>query len=118
MSQAVSGRSKKKSGMTEESSLSKLIRIILLVLFDAGAVWFIQNALSQGFDQLAIVIGIIAVMFNLIYLIPQAYPFRWMSFGLGFLILFTIYPMVFTIYVAFTNYGDGHLLTKEQALPI
>ena len=118
MSQAVSGRSKKKSGMAEESSLSKLIRIILLVLFDAGAVWFIQNALSQGFDQLAIVIGIIAVMFNLIYLIPQAYPFRWMSFGLGFLILFTIYPMVFTIYVAFTNYGDGHLLTKEQALPI
>jgi arabinogalactan oligomer / maltooligosaccharide transport system permease protein len=118
MSQAVSGRSKKKSGMAEESSLSKLIRIILLVLFDAGAVWFIQNALSQGFDQLAIVIGIIAVMFNLIYLIPQAYPFRWMSFGLGFLILFTIYPMVFTIYVAFTNYGDGHLLTKEQAIPL
>ncbi|MCK7580531.1 MAG: hypothetical protein MZV65_36070 [Chromatiales bacterium] len=63
-------------------------------------------------------IGIIAVMFNLIFLLPQAYPFRWMAFGLGFLILFTIYPMVFTIYVAFTNYGDGHLLTKEQAIPL
>ncbi|MCK7479346.1 MAG: hypothetical protein M0C28_19795 [Candidatus Moduliflexus flocculans] len=37
---------------------------------------------------------------------------------MGFLILFTIYPMFFTIYVAFTNYGDGHLLTKEQAIPL
>jgi ABC-type sugar transport system permease subunit len=118
MSQAVSGRAKKKSGMAEESPLSKLIRVILLILFDVGVIWFAQNALSKGFDQLVVVIGIIAVMFNLIFLLPQAYPFRWMAFGLGFLILFTIYPMVFTIYVAFTNYGDGHLLTKEQAIPI
>ncbi|HSO14108.1 MAG TPA: ABC transporter permease subunit [Anaerolineales bacterium] len=117
MSQAVSGR-RKKSGMAEESHLSKLTRIILLVLFDAGVIWFVQNALTKGFDQLVVVIGIIAVMFNLIYLLPQAYPFRWMAFGLGFLILFTVYPMVFTIYVAFTNYGDGHLLTKEQAIPL
>jgi ABC-type sugar transport system permease subunit len=32
--------------------------------------------------------------------------------------LFVIYPIVFTVYVAFTNYGDGHLLTKEQAIPL
>lgn len=117
MSQAISGN-RRKSGMTEESLLSKLIRIIFILLFDAGAVWFARNALANGFDQMVVVIGIIAVMFNVIYLLPQAYPFRWMAFGLGFLILFTIYPIVFTIYVAFTNYGDGHLLTKEQALPI
>jgi len=113
-----SEKTRKKSKMSEETPFSKLIRIILLILFDAGAIWFIQNALSKGFDQLMIVMGVIAVMFNLIYLIPQAYPFRWMAFGLGFLILFTIYPIVFTVYVAFTNYGDGHLLTKEQAIPL
>ena len=118
MSQAVSGVSKKRSGMMEETPLSKLIRIILLLLFDAGAVWFANNALSNGFDQLAVVIGIIAVMFNFIFFLPQAYPFRWMAIGLGFLILFTVYPIVFTVYVAFTNYGDGHLLTKEQAIPL
>ena len=117
MSQATSERSKK-PGKTEESFLSRLIRIIFLVLFDAGVIWFAQNALAKGFDQLVIVIGIIAVMFNLIFLLPQAYPFRWMAFGLGFLILFTVYPMFFTIYVAFTNYGDGHLLTKQQAIPL
>lgn len=103
---------------SDESPLSKLIRILLLFVFDAGAVWFITNAMSRGFDQLVVVIGVIVVMINLIFLIPQAYPFRWMALGLSFLILFTVYPMIFTIYVAFTNYGDGHLLTKEQALPL
>ena len=118
MSQAMSGKPKKRSGMTEESSFSKMIRIILLVAFDVGVVWFLQNALARGYNQLAIVVGVIAVMFNLIFLLPQAYPFRWMAFGLGFLLLFTVYPIIFTIYVAFTNYGDGHLLTKEQAIPL
>jgi arabinogalactan oligomer/maltooligosaccharide transport system permease protein len=103
---------------TEESLISKLTRIIFVVLFDAGSVWFIQNALAKGFDQLVIIISVITVMLNLIFLLPKAYPFRWLAIGLSFLILFTIYPIIFTIYVAFTNYGDGHLLTKEQALPL
>ncbi|HSL28363.1 MAG TPA: ABC transporter permease subunit, partial [Anaerolineales bacterium] len=102
----------------EETALSKLIRLLLVVLVDAGAIWFIQNAFSRGFNQLAITLGVIVVMLNAIFLIPKAYPFRWMALGLSFLILFVIYPIVFTIYVAFTNYGDGHLLTKEQAIPL
>ncbi len=97
---------------------SKLIRIIFLIIFDLGSIWFIRNAISLGFDQLVVVIAVIAVMNTLIFLIPKAYPYRWMAVGLSFMILFIIYPMLFTIYVAFTNYGDGHLLTKEQAIPL
>jgi len=108
----------KSSRSPEETPLSKLIRFIFILLFDGGAIWFIQNAIAKGFDQLAIILSIIALMLNLIFLIPRAYPFRWMAFGLSFLILFIVYPMLFTIYVAFTNYGDGHLLTKEQAIPL
>ncbi len=102
----------------KDQFFSGIIRIILIVLFDAAAFWFGQNAFSQGFDQLAIVVAVITVMLNVIMLHPKAYPFRWMAIGLSFLILFTIYPMLFTIYIAFTNYGDGHLLTKEQAIPL
>lgn len=117
MKASTTGRPKN-STAPDESPLSKLTRIILIALFDAGAFFFIRNALSQGFDQLVITISVITVMLNLIFLIPSAYPFRWMAIGLSFLILFVIYPMIFTIYVAFTNYGDGHLLTKEQAIPL
>jgi arabinogalactan oligomer / maltooligosaccharide transport system permease protein len=102
----------------EETALSKITRFLLIVLLDAGAIWFIQNAISRGFGQLAITLIVIVLMLNVIFILPQAYPFRWMAIGLSFLILFVIYPIVFTIYVAFTNYGDGHLLTKEQAIPL
>jgi arabinogalactan oligomer / maltooligosaccharide transport system permease protein len=92
--------------------------LILILAFDVGAIWFIQNALFLGFTWLAIVLIFITVMLNVIFLLPRAYPLRWMAIGLGFMVLLTIYPMLFTIYIAFTNYGDGHLLTKEQAIPI
>lgn len=107
-----------KPRQSAESPLSALIRVLLILFFDAGAAWFLFNAVTKGYDQLAVVLGIIVLMFNVIFLLPGAYPYRWMAIGLGFMILFTIYPMVFTLYVAFTNYGDGHLLTKEQALPL
>ncbi len=101
-----------------ESPLSVLLRIVLVVVFDIGAVWFIANAWTRGYSQLVIVFTVVALLLNLIFLLPRAYPYRWMALGLSFLILFTVYPIVFTVYVAFTNYGDGHLLTKEQALPL
>ncbi len=101
-----------------ESPLTKILFIILVIVLDVGAIWFIQDAMSRGFTQLVIIIGFITVMLNLIFLLSKAYPFRWMALGLSFLILFTIYPMIFTILMAFTNYGDGHLLTKEQAIPL
>ncbi|NUQ38629.1 MAG: ABC transporter permease subunit [Caldilineales bacterium] len=101
-----------------ESMFAVLVRIILIALFDVGVIWFVSNAFAKGFTQLGIVLIVIALMINAIFLLQKAYPYRWMAIGLSFLILFTIYPMLFTFYVAFTNYGDGHLLTKEQALPL
>jgi len=114
---ATAGQSKR-IRTTGESFLSQIIRWVLIAFFDAGAIWFITQALTLGFTQIAIVMGIIAVMLNVIFLWPKAYPYRWMALGLSFMIMFVIYPMVFTLYVAFTNYGDGHFLTKNQALPL
>ncbi len=100
----------------EESIFSVFSRVILIATFDLGVAWFVSNAFANGYDQLALVVIAVGVMLNLIFILPQAYAYRWMALGLSFLILFTIYPIFFTIYVAFTNYGDGHLLTKEQAI--
>ncbi len=93
-----------------------LLRIALLLAFDAFAVWFIWNSFRIGYYPLAAVILVIAVVATIVYLLPRFYPIRWMVIGLSFMLLFTIYPILFTIYVAFTNYGTEHLLTREQAL--
>lgn len=102
----------------DEPILSRLIRYLLILLFDMGSYFFTRSAYNQGFTQLVVVTAVITLMINLIFFLPKAYPFRWMAVGLSFLILFTIYPIIFTVYIAFTNYGDGHLLTKEQAIPL
>ncbi len=109
------GRSKG-NRTVQETFLSKVMRWILVAVFDAGAIWFIYNAFSREFMQLGTVMVVITVMLNLIFLIPKAYAFRWIAVGLSFMILFTIYPIIFTVYVAFTNYGDGHLLTREMVI--
>ena len=36
--------------------------------------------------------------------------------GLFFLIVFGIYPVVYTAYASSTNYGTGHVLTRAQAI--
>jgi ABC-type sugar transport system permease subunit len=107
-----------KTEVQKDSPLGMLTRALLIVVLDAAIGWFIYNSIQLGFTQLAAVLAVVLVMLNLIFLIPQAYAYRWMAIGLSFLIIFVIYPILFTIYVAFTNYGDGHLLNKEQALEI
>ena len=35
---------------------------------------------------------------------------------LALMCLMVVFPMVYTVYVSFTNYGDGNLLTKQQVI--
>ncbi len=101
-----------------ENPFSTLLRLVFVAIFDLGAGWFIYQAVQLGSFQLAGVVGVVFLLVNIVLLLPQAYAYRWMVTGLSFLVLFTIYPMLFTIYIAFTNYGDGHLLTQQQALAV
>jgi ABC-type sugar transport system permease subunit len=96
--------------------LSTILRVSLLVIVDIGLIWFISQLLINGFYPIAIVLIIIFVFINFVFLHPKAYPLRWMAIGLSALLLFAIFPIIYTSYVAFTNYGDGHLLTKAQAI--
>ena len=95
---------------------SGIIRILGLLAFDAFIIWFISQALRNGFYSLTAVIVVVGVLVNTVFLVPRLAPVRWMVTGLSLMIIFVIYPIIFTVSIAFTNYGDGHLLTKEQAL--
>jgi arabinogalactan oligomer / maltooligosaccharide transport system permease protein len=96
--------------------LSTILRIALLVVVDIALIWFIAQLISNGFFVIALVLIIIVIFNTYVFLAPKAYPLRWMAVGLSALLLFAIFPIIYTTYVAFTNYGDGHLLTKVQAL--
>jgi ABC-type sugar transport system permease subunit len=110
-------RSIPKTGVfSSKSVLPRLGRFTLLIASDIGIFWFLNKLISLGYYPFAAAIFIIAVFINVVLIRQEAYPIRWMVIGLIFMALFTIYPIIFTIWVSFTNYGEGHLVTKEQAI--
>jgi ABC-type sugar transport system permease subunit len=102
------------NGTTTASSL--IFRLMFLFAFDAAAIWFIVNSYGNEAFFLAATVAVVAILFNIVFLKSNLYPIRWMMVGFSFMILFVIYPILFTISIAFTNFGDGHLFTKEQAI--
>ncbi len=107
---------KGKGGSLTASSLA--LRLLGLMIFDAGALWMILTMWGDGYWQFAVVIAFITVMINYIWLRPETYPLRWMSPGLAFMVLISVYPIIYTVYISFTNYGTGHLLPKVQAIEV
>jgi ABC-type sugar transport system permease subunit len=96
--------------------LPRLASFALLIAVDAAVIWFLERLLSLGYLPFAAALFIILAFVNFVILRREAYPVRWMVIGLVFMALFTIYPIIFTVWVSFTNYGEGHLVTEQQAI--
>jgi ABC-type sugar transport system permease subunit len=95
---------------------SRLARILLLVGLDFALVWFLNRLVQLGYYPMAAAALIIGIFVNYVLLRQEAYPIRWMIIGLILMGMFTIYPILFTFWVSFTNFGEGHLVTQEQAI--
>jgi ABC-type sugar transport system permease subunit len=93
-----------------------VVRLALLVAVNGFALWFLSELIDDKVWFLALAVGVIAVGFNVFFLFNAMYPFRWFTPGLALMILMVAYPTIYTIYVAFTNYRDGNLLQKYQAI--
>jgi ABC-type sugar transport system permease subunit len=98
------------------SLLPKIERLVLLLALDAAAGWLFYKLMALGYYPFGAAILIVAIAANLVLVLRHAYPLRWMIVGLVLMGLFTIYPILFTVWVSFTNYGEGHFVTKEQAI--
>lgn len=95
-----------------------VLRLLLLALFDAFVIFTGWQLIVGGVEPLAIVIWLIALAVNIIFLRNSAMPLRWIIPGLAFMTLMHIYPVMFTVFTAFTNYSDGHLVQKEVAIDL
>ncbi len=93
-----------------------IIRLILLAILDVLAVWVIVNLLRDGYWPLGAMLTLITIFVNVVLLREGMYPIRWMVIGLSLMALLSVYPILYTVWIAFTNYGDGHLLTKQQSI--
>jgi ABC-type sugar transport system permease subunit len=97
---------------------SLIIRLGALAVIDAFALWLIYMLLLDGVWAFAIVLSLVTVLINVAFLSNKLIAYRWLSPGLALMILFVVFPVLFTVYISFTNYGDGHLLTKQQTIDL
>jgi arabinogalactan oligomer/maltooligosaccharide transport system permease protein len=104
------------SPFNTNSLTSWLFRLVGLAVVDASAIYLLYNMFRDGVWQLGLVIALVTILINVVFLNEELYPLRWISPGLVLMVIVVVYPVISTVYIAFTNYGDGHLLTKPVTI--
>jgi len=93
-----------------------LIKLLALGLVDAIALYALFILATAGQWLVAAIVAIVTVVVNWIYFSRRKLPAKYLTPGVIFLILFQVFVLVYTGYIAFTNYGTGHNGSKEQAV--
>ncbi|WP_069386536.1 ABC transporter permease subunit [Cellulosimicrobium cellulans] len=91
-------------------------KLVLMAVVDAFGVYVVWSAWqADSYGVLAATLALL-VAANWAYFSRRALPMKYILPGLVFLLVYQIFVVAYTGYVAFTNYGTGHNTTKEQAV--
>lgn len=93
-----------------------IVKVLLLGPLNAIAVWAaVILAGERQFLLLALLVAGCGLI-DYVFLARRAYPWRYLIPGLFFMAVMVVYPLCYTVLVAFTNYGTGHILSKDLAI--
>jgi arabinogalactan oligomer/maltooligosaccharide transport system permease protein len=93
-----------------------IVKIAVLAVVLALAVWAVLPLVAAGnWVGVALVVLVTALLFY-IYLSPRAIPAKYLIPGTLFLIVFQILPVLYTMSTAFSNFGDAHRGSKQEAI--
>ncbi|MCC2333574.1 ABC transporter permease subunit [Cellulomonas wangsupingiae] len=93
-----------------------LVKIALMAVINALGVFGILAAWREGHMGILASMVVLLVVADWVYFSRRTLPLKYVLPGLAFLLVFQVYVVGYTGWVAFTNYGDGHNSTKEQAV--
>ena len=101
-------------GSTTTTGMIVKIALLGLVLAIAilGAFPLIEQ---QQWLGLALLVLVTAVIFW-VYLSPRRIPAKYLLPGTLFLLAFQVFPVLYTMSTAFTNFGDAHRGSKQDAI--
>ncbi|GAB2925934.1 ABC transporter permease subunit [Micromonospora polyrhachis] len=93
-----------------------LTKAILLGLVVAIAIWAAMPLIDAGawVGLAVLVVGTVGLCY--LYLTPRHIPAKYLVPGTLFLLAFQVFPVLYTASTAFTNFGDGHRGSKEDAI--
>ncbi len=95
-----------------------IIKIAILSVLAAAMMFAVMVLIGSGEYLVAGLATVVTIAVIFIYLRRGMLPAKYMIPGLVFLAIFQVYVAVYSGYIAFTNYGGGHIGTKEDAIEI
>ncbi|MFW5709464.1 MAG: ABC transporter permease subunit [Chloroflexota bacterium] len=99
-------------------NLNSAFQYLLLLLVDGFGLFLGVSIGQDGNWFFAIAIFLTLALINLVMLIPGLWPLRWVSPALALMLILSVYPLLYTVYIAFTNFSDGHRFTKVEAIDL
>ena len=107
------------AGFRRSGLVAVISKILLLGLFDAFSLSLIFAMAGLHLWVPLIATIVITLLINWIYLGKSTrLPGKYLTPGVVFLLVFQIFVVFFSGYIAFTNYGDGHNSTKADAIGV
>ncbi|MBP1780852.1 arabinogalactan oligomer/maltooligosaccharide transport system permease protein [Micromonospora sp. HB375] len=93
-----------------------VVKVVLLGLVAGIAIWAAFPLIeAEHWIGLGILVATTAGLFYL-YLSRRHIPAKYLVPGTLFLIAFQVFPVLYTASTAFTNFGDGHRGSKDDAI--
>ncbi len=94
-----------------------VVKILLLGIVDAAMLFAIMVLIANNDLLFAGVVTAVTLLVNFIYLRPRGgLPAKYLTPGLIFLAIFQIYVVIYSGYIAFTNYGTMNNSDKPDAI--
>ncbi|GAA0483598.1 ABC transporter permease subunit [Microbacterium aurantiacum] len=102
--------------LTSGGILALVVKVVLLGVIDALTVFAVWVLIATGDWVAAGILTLVVIAVNVIYLRPGLLPGKYLTPGLAFLAIFQVFVIFYTGYIAFTNAGDQHNSTKDDAV--
>jgi arabinogalactan oligomer/maltooligosaccharide transport system permease protein len=96
--------------------LALAIKWVLIALAMVG-VFYVGARLAMDGNAMAVIItGLVGIGILAVYATRRSVPLKYLLPGMLLLVAFQLWPILLTASLSLTNYGDGHLLTKEETV--
>ena len=106
------------SGPRYGASSGLIIKIVLLGVLNAVVIAALPRIFAAPDYPIAIASIAALITIDIVYLSRKrwAIPAKYLLPGTLFLLVFALYPILYTVWISTTNYGTGNNLTKDQAI--
>ena len=99
-------------------TLGLLVKVAFLATVNALSLWALTQMVVEGVWLAVRFLVVATVAIDVIYLNTKRWsiPYKYLLPGTIFLLVFQLYPVIYTAYISTTNLGTGNILDKDEAI--